>query len=739
MDHRDDHSIRPRGLPDLDTLILDAADRADAEADSPRRFASVIHRRRWLMFAIMAVVVGLGTVYTLTRPPVYESSAMIVVVGSQPPAPVQQDDVPLLGDLQALTRSRSVDTQLQIMSSPDLLQAAFDSLDPRLRAEGFGASRIPAWSYSIASRKQTDVIEVTARAYTSTAAAALANTIVDTYFERDQQQNNRATRQVRGFAEQKMATAERELDQANVELARYKQETGLFAPDTQLAKTAEQVAILNQSLDEARAQMRSSRYQADALRDALAAQKQDVVTNTTIMRNPQYSASLQRIDELNSERATLLQEYTPESPEVRAVEGRIAAEETKLKRIADTIVGSTTQARNPVRDTLLTQYAGSIAAASAAAARVGALEVELRIRQDQAGALPERERGLAERLQKVALLQRTYDMLSSKYYALLLREQATLPNGMLISQARIPDDPAYPQTTTNAVLFVAVGVALALAAAMIAERFDQRIHDQALVERLSGLPTLSLVPDSARQSPRLIDNGAGHGPLLESYRILRNSIAFSGVERRLRVIAVTSPGRREGKSTTSVNLAVAMAMEGKRVLLVDADLRRPSLHTILGLSRETGLSSVLVGEATLEQCIADTGTQNLWCLPSGPPALNSAELLASARCREVFAELCEKFEAVIIDCPPTTGLSDVQSVATFADGVLLVVSMDRTLKPNLTFTIRMLMQAGAPLIGLVLNRIDATDSAYSHYYDCCTYDGAPDAPSARHEAEPRRN
>jgi len=184
----------------------------------------------------------------------------------------------------------------------------------------------------------------------------------------------------------------------------------------------------------------------------------------------------------------------------------------------------------------------------------------------------------------------------------------------------------------------------------------------------------------------------------------------------LRVLAVTSPGHHEGKSMISVNLAVAMAMEGKRVLLIDADMRCPSLHRLMGVSSDVGLSSVLTGTARLEKAVFRTKTHNVFCLPSGPIPPNPTELLNSKTCRELFRAVADVFDVVLVDCPPAAGLSDVQVISGLVDGMLLVASMNQTLRPCLDIAIRTLVQARAPLVGLVLNRIDTSRGSPGYYY-----------------------
>lgn len=724
MSQGEQRHIQVRGAIAPDIYDPDAFDPVEREAEGMtlQEYLAVLLRRRWLMLGVMGLVLIAGIVYTLTRRPVYEASAKVVVVSNRINMPTSENEIPIVSDVQALTRSRSVDTQVEIISSPDNLEQAFASLSPDLRKAGFERDSLPPWACKVSVRKNTDVIIVTGRAYSPAAAAALANTVADTYFKRDLAQNNQATRQAREYTEEKMAIVEKDLARANAALSSFKQRTGFFAPGDQLSGAADQLAKLSLDMDAAKAEAASSRQEVVALRKKLDAEQPDVVSNVTLTRNPQVTDILQKIDSLNSERIALLQEYTPESREVKKVEASIALEKQRLSQLTETIVGSKMRIRNPVRDELLTRYATSVASVASAEARASALGAEIETRQRAARELPEHEREFTELAQQAALLQRSYEMLSSKYYTLLLSEQATLPNGMLVSAARTPKKPAYPSRKSNAVLFLLLGTLLAVAAALVAERLDSRVHDHPAVERMSRLATLSAVPRIWGESPQLLSGmERSNGALLESFRILRNNISLSGIDRTLRTIAITSPGRGEGKSTTSINLAVTMALEGRRVLLVDADMRRPSLHRYLDLLNEVGLSSVITGACTIDDAVVPTRTENVSFMSSGPIPPNPAEILNSKPGRELFRTLTGQYDVVLVDCPPATGSSDIQVISTLVDGVLLVVSMNQTLKPHLSYALRVLSQVSAPLIGLVLNRMDTRHPGYGYYGYCYSY------------------
>jgi capsular exopolysaccharide synthesis family protein len=691
-----------------------------AEKTDLRSYLSIFMRRRWLMLAVFAVVLAIGMLYTRTRRPIYESSAKIIVISKTASIPTSDDDLPFMSDIQALTRTRSADTQVEVLSSRDLLDEAFNKLAPSLRMKGFGEDSLPGWAYSVDAKKNTDLIALTTRAYDPVAAAKLANSIADTYFRRDLQQNNQAIRQAREFAEAKMAIASKDLARANLELSVFKRKTGLFAPDIQMGKTAERMAQLTLDADDASAQLASSQKSIRSLRAELAAQREHVVTDTTLSSNPQFMSMLDSIDKLNAERASLLEEYTPESKEVRSMDGRIKRAESQLKRVSQSIVSSTIHSRNPVRDSLLTTYATSVADLSAASARKSALAAELENCKAAVKDLPERERGYEELLQRATLLQKTYEMLSSKYYSLVLSEQATLPNGLLAAGARVPGGPAYPDPKRNAALSIILGAMLAVGAAFLAEGLDSRVHSELGVEEITGSNTLSMIPLVVGASPNLANNRSDSA-LFESFRILRNNILYAPAGEQVKVLAVTSPGRGDGKTTTSANLATSMAIGGKRVLLVDCDFRRPALHELLKISNEIGLSSVLSGAAALEKAIVPTAQKDLYCLPSGQSASDSIEILGHESAVALFKELAGKFDVVLADCAPCVGLGDMQVISRLVDGVVLVISLEYTHTPQLQMAVRGLSQSATPLIGLVLNRINQHHHGYHYDYSYADY------------------
>ncbi|MGQ9778251.1 MAG: CpsD/CapB family tyrosine-protein kinase [Bacillota bacterium] len=204
-------------------------------------------------------------------------------------------------------------------------------------------------------------------------------------------------------------------------------------------------------------------------------------------------------------------------------------------------------------------------------------------------------------------------------------------------------------------------------------------------------------------------------PLAEAFRVLRTNIQFAAVDRPLRSLLITSAGPAEGKSTTLANLGVALAQSGARVIILDADLRRPTQHKIFNLSRGAGVSSVVLGRASLEEALQETGISGLRLLSSGPIPPNPSELLASQAFSSLLKEAEKEADYVLVDAPPVMAVADASIIAAQVDGVLLIVQLGVVARPMAVRAKEQLLAAKANLLGMVLTNV-GMDKDYSYYY-----------------------
>jgi capsular exopolysaccharide synthesis family protein len=289
----------------------------------------------------------------------------------------------------------------------------------------------------------------------------------------------------------------------------------------------------------------------------------------------------------------------------------------------------------------------------------------------------------------------------------------------LVTPAQTPVAPSSPKPTQDALLGLVGGLALGLAAAFLRNSFDDRLTSKEATEHAAGVPVLAMVPLVAswpRQRPLVVSLIEPTSPAAEAYRSLRTSLQFARQEQQLRSLVLTSPGVSEGKTATLANLAVVFAQAGERVLLVSCDLRRPRIGSFFGLEEHEGLTSVLLGQRTLEQTLLPVpDVERLSLLPAGPVPPNPAELLNSPHAQEIFTRLRNQYDLVLIDSPPVLPVTDAAILSQHADATLMLAAAGQTRRSDLRRAVEKLDQVGTTMLGTVLNKVSRSTGSYYGY------------------------
>jgi capsular exopolysaccharide synthesis family protein len=320
----------------------------------------------------------------------------------------------------------------------------------------------------------------------------------------------------------------------------------------------------------------------------------------------------------------------------------------------------------------------------------------------------------------LAQYRSTYSTLVASYQQVKLAEAQASNNLVVAESAEVPERPIRPRPLMTALLAAIFGALVAIGAAFVIEYLDDTIKTPDDVTRVSGLPTLGAIArlKEGAGDRQLVASIESKAPESEAYRTLRTNIQFSSVDRPTRTLLVTSSGPSEGKSTTAANLAVVMAQTGKRVIAVDADLRRPVLHRVFGVPNNTGITTALLaGDAlSLEGHLRPTKIENLSLLTSGPIPPNPSEILGSHRMAGLIESLTQAADMVIFDSPPVLAVTDAAVMGRQVDGVVLVVDARQTREQVLARAVSELQNTGANLLGVVLNRLDSRSGGYDYYY-----------------------
>lgn len=336
---------------------------------------------------------------------------------------------------------------------------------------------------------------------------------------------------------------------------------------------------------------------------------------------------------------------------------------------------------------------------------------------------------MAEKTMEQDRLQREVDRLRETSTTLTQKETETQiaksidlgdTSVMVISEASIPSDPVKPNTMMNIAIAMLLGLMLFTLLAFLLEYLDNTLKIPEDINRELELPTLGVIPKMTKKNrpegfERLITSSHPKSPIAEAYRTLRTNIGFASVDKQYRTILVSSVNPQDGKSTTAANLAVAMAQTGKRVIVVDCDLRKPVLHKIFQQENSRGFSNLIMQGLPVSDVVIKV-MENLDLITSGPIPPNPSEMLSSAKTRSLWAELLHTYDYVLIDSPPVLAVTDASILASQAEGVLMIVRSGSTRNDFARKAKEQLLTANANIIGTVINGMKQETQDYQYYY-----------------------
>lgn len=729
-------------VPTSRSLLVEAESARDEDEIDLLAYWQLLLKRRWLILGIVLAVIVLALLKTLLTPSVYRASATLQiepygmqVVQVQGISPVQGRYDPNFSQTQyELLKSRSlaerVAGDLHLVGSDIFEQLRPPGWFERLRnllvppseqapplpaaAPGRAVAPVPAnaadeklsvveqlaqatalvrGGLSIAPVRNSYLVQLNFDSTLPEFSARVANALADGFIATSLDQQYGASSYAKQYLEDQLALHKSRLEESERRLVAYAQEMDIV-PGTDGRSLVEQnLNDLNRSLASAQDQRirAQARWEQAKLADG-AALPADILGNSILRVLQQQQA------QLRGEYQDKLHTFKPEYPAMLALQGQIDEVQTQIAHELANIRASVKAEYDAAlsQETMLKEQLDSLREESL---MVDSRSIQYNILRREVDSNREIYNGLLQRYNQVGLAG-----------------DAKVSNITIVDRATVPNSRFSPSLRRNLALGLLLGIMLGVGTALLLEYLDNTIKTPQDVERLLRLGVLGIIPKLSKQEPAeaLRDPRSAFS---ESYRSVRTALQFSTERGVPKVLLITSSSAGEGKTTSASTLATNFAQLGKRVLLVDADLRNPRLGKALGLSSEHGLSSVLSGATPLHQALIHTATPGLDVLLSGPLPPSPTELLAGMKFVSLMTVAANKYDQIIIDGPPVLGIADAPILANVANGTLMVVQSGVTRIQAAQTSVKRLEMSRARLIGCLLTHYDARLSGYGYRYE----------------------
>ncbi len=523
-------------------------------------------------------------------------------------------------------------------------------------------------------------------------SAQVANAVADGFIASTMDRQFGASSYAKKYLEEQLAQLKSRLEDSERALVEGAQKEGIVPTKDGISLVSENLSGLNTALSAAQAQ----RIRAEARWNA-AKSTSGMAMPADMLNTPVLQSLLQQQATLQSQYQDKLQTFKPDYPEMRALNA-------KIEGVQKQVGGEFTNVRASVK----AEYDASLA--------------QEKMLEQQLDKLRVQSLDVDSRSIQYNILKRDADTNRQLYNALLQRyKEVGIAGGVksssisVVDRAEVPGGRYSPRLSNNLAYGLLAGSMLGILLALLLEYLDDTLRTPLDIEKHLHLPVLGIVPKLNKEVPEEVQKDP-RSAFSESYRSVRTALQFSTDRGTPKVLLITSPAAGEGKSTAALTLARGLSQLGKSVLLIEGDMRRPSLGKTLQLSADVGLSNLLAGGSTLAQTVMNTGNPRLDVILSGPVPPNPTELLAGPKMISLLLTAGEKYDQIIIDGPPVLGIADAPVLANIATGTLLITKSGATKISSAKSSIKRLWSAHARIIGAMINQHNYKTVAYGYNY-----------------------
>jgi succinoglycan biosynthesis transport protein ExoP len=708
-----------------------------------------VARRRALVVAGMAIAVTSGIVTkVLQQTPNYEGKFQLLVGSVSGEDQLEQISASLNQSAGVQTNSIDYETQIQVLWSPQVMTPIVEQIQSRYPEIDYNKLRR---QLAINQLQETKILEVRYQDSDPEKIQFILEQIATGYVNYSLSEQQTSTRQGIQFVEEQLPKLQGRVDSLQQKLQRFRQQYNLVDPDSQGQLLTSRVSAIVQERQNTQTQLDEARTLAVQLQSQLGElglSPKQAIAASALSEAPRYQQLLNQLTEIESQIASESARFTEQSPTIQALREKQQNLLPLLSQEAGTVLGANAASvpENPA----------SLASPSSLRLALTQQLVEttnqINMLEVRSGAIAKAERLMSQQLKNLAVVARQYTDLQRELNVateslnrfLAVREtlqieaaQKTLP-WQLIAQPQQPQAPISPNIPHGIALGAVAGLLAGAGAGFLAEKLDKVFHSTEEVKEKTGLAVLGTIPfHKPLKKPSKSAKTAGKvetpllaspisqstyryhaSPFLEAFRSLQTNLQFISPDQPIRSVVISSAVPADGKSTIAKFMAQAAAAMGQRVLLVDADLRRPQLHVRTDLPNVWGLSHVISSDINVKDVIQPSPLEeNLFVLTAGQIPPDPTRLLCSQKMQHLVESFQEMFDLVIFDTPPMLGLADARLLAAHTDGIVMVVGLGRTDRTVLAQVLSGLKTSHARVLGVVANGVkNYTTSSYDYYH-----------------------
>ncbi|WP_445635506.1 Polysaccharide biosynthesis tyrosine autokinase [Nostoc sp. DSM 114161] len=698
-------------------------------------------KRWWIPAAtIFLATVMLSAVATRFIKPSYESEGKLLfripsfkVVGSNLlPTTTEGGSA---GDLKSLIASQNpINTQIEVISSPALLQKTIDKL--QLKDPEGQPLTVKALQKSLVLKiiGGTDVLRITYSSLDPEEAAAVVNTVMNVYLENDILTSRSEAASTRQFIARQLPKTQEAVDKAERELRIFRQKNRIADLTEETKSAVSIIGNLNTEINTVQAQLDEINAQTNELRQKVNLSSQNAIAVSALSQSPAVQGILTQLQDIERQLASERSRFQDDNPAIINLEAKKANLRALLQQQISQTVGSNAQVPQnllqigELRQNLIRDFLQSEVQRFGLSQRLASLYNSRSNYQKRVQVIPQLIQNQRELERKLEVAESTYQTLLKKVQELQLVENTNTASSRIIAQALVPTDPVAGKKFIVLLLGVMFGLFLATTTVLFLGMRDRSLKTLKEVRDVFGYTLLGIVPLSVKKvrsrfssaesiTQKVAVRDMPHSLTSEMYRMIQANLKFLSSDKVLKTIVVTSAVPKEGKSTVSANLAAAIAQLGRKVLLIDADMRVPSQHHLWELTNAVGLSEVLVGQAEFNTAVSKV-MDNLDVLTAGVRPPNPLALLDSKRMASLIDNVSSQsnYDFVIIDAPPLLLAADALSLSQMTDGILLVSRPGVIDSNSANAAQEILERSNYNVLGLVVNGIIDKNESSTYLY-----------------------